>query len=365
MAQPLHQPPAEGTRCLRRHGSGFPWLRRHDRQSTTEGKGRREALCPLRRVERFQWLQKPGGLRGSSDIFHLNSEPYLMGRAAAKTGIIPTVLVAVEQAFPKSQRLVDDALAVRMLPAGAILFVRLARLPWLRDFLISLSEKNDPGIWAGLLCRKRYIDEKVEASRNAIDALVSLGAGFDTRSFRLRALAGLPIWEIDQRENVAVKEKRLRKALGTIPANVKLVAVNFDCDDLSGVLVSLGYSPSDRTFFVCEAVTQYLTQKGVRAIFDWLAKSTPGSRLAFTYVRKNFLTGKALYGWESGYKRFVETKIWLFGMEPEDCPGFLNDYGWRLIEDLGYDELASRYLEPTDRSLSSTQVERIVYAEKI
>lgn len=40
-----------------------------------------------------------------------------------------------------------------------------------------------------------------------------------------------------------------------------------------------------------EAVTQYLTEQGVRATFDRLAKAARGSRLAFTYVRKGFLTG--------------------------------------------------------------------------
>jgi O-methyltransferase involved in polyketide biosynthesis len=93
--------------------------------------------------------------------------------------------------------------------------------------------------------------------------------------------------------------------------------------------------------------------------------AAPGSRLAFTYVRKDFLMGKALYGWESGYKRFVATEVWLFGMEPEDCVTFLRGYGWRVIEDIGYDELAGRYIEPTGRRLASTPVERIVYAEKI
>ena len=65
----------------------------------------------------------------------------------------------------------------------------------------------------------------------------------------------------------------------------------------------------------------------MRATVDWLAKAAPGSRLVFTYVRKDFLDGKALYGWESGYRQFVASEIWLFGMEPEDCPSFLRGYG--------------------------------------
>jgi len=278
---------------------------------------------------------------------------------------MPMALVAIEQYFPESQRVIDDGLAVRLLPFAATMFVRFLRLRWMRDWLIGTSEKSNPGIWGGLLCRKRYIDEKITASRNEIDAVVNLGAGFDTRSFRLPVLAGLPIWEIDQRENIEAKEKRLRKALVSIPANIKLVTVDFDRDGLGSVLSSQGYSAGLRTFFVWEAVSQYLTEQGVRATFDWLAKAAPGSRLAFTYVRKNFLTGKALYGWESGYKRFVATKVWLFGMEPDDCLTFLRGYGWSVIEDVGYDELAERYIGPTGRRLASTPVERMVYAKKI
>jgi len=288
-----------------------------------------------------------------------------MAKAAARTGIMPMALVAVEQYFPKAQRVIDDGLAARLLPLGAVIFVRFLRLRWVRDWIIGLSEKSNPGIWGGLLCRKRYIDEKLAGSRSEIEAVVNLGAGLDTRPYRLEALSGLPVWEVDQRENVEEKEKRLRKALGAIPANVKLVPVDFDHDDLGSILAAQGYSAAKPTFFVWEAVTQYLTEQGVRATFDWLAKAAPGSRLAFTYVRRDFVDGKTLYGWESGYKQFVASKVWLFGMEPEDCPSFLKGYGWRIIEHVGYDELADKYVAPTGRRLASTLVERMVYAERV
>ncbi len=278
---------------------------------------------------------------------------------------MPMALVAVEQYFPKPQRVIDDGLAARLLPLGGMIFVRFLRPRWMRDWIIGLSEKSNPGIWGGLLCRKRYIDEKIAASRNEVEAVVNLGAGFDTRPYRLPALSGLPVWEVDQRENVEAKEKRLRRVLGTIPANVKLVVADFDRDDLGSILAAQGYSAAKRTFFVWEAVTQYVTEQGVRAVFDWLAKAAPGSRLAFTYVRKDFLDGKNFYGWETGYKRFVSSKVWLYGMEPENCPNFLRGYGWRIIEDVSYDELADKYVVPTGRRLTSTPVERMVYAERV
>jgi len=288
-----------------------------------------------------------------------------MGKAATSTAIMPMAVVAVEQYFPNTQRVIDDALAPRILPLRAMMFARVLRPRWVRDWIIGLSEKSNPGIWGGLLCRKRYIDEKAVTDRNEIEAVVNLGAGFDTRPYRLPALANLPVWEADQRENIETKKKLLRKALGTIPANVRLVPVDFDSDNLASTLVARGYRADKRTFFVWEAVMQYLTEGGVKATFEWLASATPSSRLVFTYVRKDFLEGRALYGWESGYKRFVATKFWLFGMQPDGWPVFLKEYSWRIIEDVGYDQLAERYIRPTGRELAFTSVERIVYAEKV
>lgn len=274
-------------------------------------------------------------------------------------------LVAVEQSFPKNERVVDDGLAYRMLPFGARMLARLLRIHSLRDWLIGMSEKSSPGIWGGLLCRKRYIDEKIVGASSKTEAIVNLGAGFDTRAYRLSAISDLPVWEIDQRENIRAKDKRLDAVFGEAPSRVRLVAIDFDHEDLGGVLALHGYSLSKRTFFIWEAVTQYLTEQGVRKTFDFLAKASAGSCLAFTYVRRDFLEGKALYGWGSGYKRFVESKVWLFGMEPGEVPGFLREYGWSLIEDVGYDALAPRYIFPAHRNLVSTPVERMVYAEKL
>jgi methyltransferase (TIGR00027 family) len=145
---------------------------------------------------------------------------------------------------------------------------------------------------------------------------------------------------------------------------MRLVPIDFDRDDIGAILAKHGYPLDSRTFFVCEAVTQYLTGQGVSALFEFLGKAARGSRIAFTYVRKDFLAGTNLYGWKSGYQRFVASGIWISAMEPSDMSGFLVRNGWSLTEDVGYDELADRYIKPAGRNLSSTQVERVVYAEK-
>ena len=275
-------------------------------------------------------------------------------------------MVAVEQHFPGDQRIIEDDLAYRILPFGTRAFVRLMRPAVARDWMVRATEKSLPGIWGAMMCRKRYIDEKLVESIGQIGAVVNLGAGFDTRVYRLPALTEVPVWEVDQPENIEPKRDRLRKLFGEVPAHVELVPIDFDHEELDAVLASHGYSLDMRTFFIWEAVTQYLTETGIRATFDFLSKAAPGSRLAFTYVRKDFIDGNVMYGGEDLYKKYVvKDKVWLFGMNPESVTDFLDEYGWRGVEHLGYDELALRYVKPAGRELASTPIERMVYAEKL
>ena len=52
-------------------------------------------------------------------------------------------------------------------------------------------------------------------------------------------------------------------------------------------------------------------------------------------------------------------------VEPNELDIFLGEYGWRMVEHLGYDELAEQYMKPTGRELPFMTIERMVYAEKM
>ena len=289
-----------------------------------------------------------------------------MAQAAAKTGVGPTMAVAIEQYFPADRRILDDDLAYRILPFGMRALVWLMRLDSARDWIVRVSEKSAPGIWGGVLCRKRYIDEKLIEAAGETDAVVNLGAGFDTRAYRLPVLADAPVWEVDQAQNIEPKRIRLRKLFGEVPPHATLVPIDFDRQELGSVLAAYGYAADKRTFFIWEAVTQYLTKNGIRATFDFLARAAPGSRLAFTYICKDFINAQAMYGQERLYRKYVvRDKTWLFGMHPDGVADFLEAHSWHVVEHLGYEELAERYVQPTGRELTTTPIERMVYAEKL
>ena len=55
---------------------------------------------------------------------------FLHGQSSRENRIMPMALVAVEQYFPKAQRVIDDGLAARLLPLGGMIFVRFVRPRW-------------------------------------------------------------------------------------------------------------------------------------------------------------------------------------------------------------------------------------------
>ena len=288
-----------------------------------------------------------------------------MTKAAAKTGADPIFIVAVEQFFPKNQRIIEDYLAPKILPSSIRVVLKLMRYGFIRDWLVNYSEKSNPGIWGGILCRKRYIRDRLDEKSNQIEGVVNLGAGLDTLIYTLDSISELPIWELDQNVIIKSKQLRLKKIGSTIPGNIKSISIDFDHEDVEKVLEENGYTRDKQIFFIWEAVTQYLEEESVKKIFDFLSHAHTGSKVAFTYVRRDFLDGSNMYGMEDVYKRFVEGKIWIFGMNPEEWPHFLKEYGYRIIEDIGAEDLEEEYVKPTGRSLESTSIERIIFIEKV
>lgn len=276
------------------------------------------------------------------------------------------VLSAVEQNEPPNERLVDDDLADLFLPRPMRWLVGATRPAAVRRLLITASEWSGRGLWANLACRKRFIGDKLAEALDDVDTVVILGAGLDTRAYRLTRQVRIPIFEVDLPVNIARKAKTVRRVLGELPLSVRLVALDFEQDDLLTALAEHGYLPDYRAFFICEGLTQYLTERAVRRTLEGLRAAAVGSRLVFTYVRRDFIDGTNRYGTRMLYRWVRQRRqLWHFGLLPGEVSEFLAEYGWRLLEQAGPDELVQRYVEPTGRKLKASQIEWSAYAEKI
>jgi methyltransferase (TIGR00027 family) len=289
-----------------------------------------------------------------------------MGRnPAAQTAFGPMVQVAIEQYEPPRRRLVDDDLAAAILPAGQRAVVHAMKWPLLRRMTIGAGEKTVPGSWTIITCRKRFIDDRLVEALPAVGAVVILGAGMDTRGLRIARRTDTPVFEVDLPVNIARKNVSVRRAVDPVPASVHLVPLDFERDDLTGMLSQNGYRTDASTFFIWEGVTQYLTEDAVRATLTALQGAPARSRLVFTYVRRSFIDGDEMYGAKVLYKRFRQRRqVWKFGLEPDEVEEFVHAYGWRLVEQAGPDYYWQHYIRPSGRKLTASGLEWTAYCEK-
>lgn len=141
------------------------------------------------------------------------------------------------------------------------------------------------GIVDHVSLRRAAIDHALfEAIEAGASQLVVLGAGLDGRAWRLPALAGTTVFEIDHPATQAGKRQRVATRTATADA-VQFVPVDFEHDDLDTCLDRAGHEPGRPTVWIWEGVTPYLHPAAIEASLRVVAqRSAATSRLIVSYM---------------------------------------------------------------------------------
>jgi methyltransferase (TIGR00027 family) len=160
-----------------------------------------------------------------------------------------------------------------------------------------------------------------------LEQLVVLGAGLDSRAWRLDSLKDTIVFEVDFPSTQAWKRERA----ASVPykaKDVRFVAIDFERDRLAPLLRAAGFDPTKPSFWLWEGVVMYLGPEAVSANLGAIAAlSAPGSRIALTYLRrKNGRVPRSLF-------------LALMG-EPvrsafsaDEITDLAKSHGWRRIQD--------------------------------
>lgn len=194
------------------------------------------------------------------------------------------------------------------------------------------------------IVRERYIEDlMIREIRQGIDQLVILGAGFDTRAYRIPEIGNIPVYEVDHPATQQAKRDALRRAGAKLPPNHKFVAVDFDRDGLGERLAAAGYSESGRTLFVWQGVIMYLTEAGIDATLGFIAgHSAPGSMVVFDYFHSDALGGTRAATMQLMTRAMGERIT--FAIDAGQIVPFLESRGFSDIENVGAAELRDLYL---------------------
>jgi methyltransferase (TIGR00027 family) len=264
--------------------------------------------------------------------------------AASKTAQYVALYRAFETFEPGRTPLFRDPHAPKFLSPGLRLGVLAARAPMMHSVMARIADWRAPGARTSAIARTAYIDDAVRTARSeGIRQIVILGAGFDCRAQRMPELAGVDVFEVDRAETQAQKRAQLPASSS---GAVRFVAVDFLRDQLADKLEAAGWQPGQRSLFVWEGVTNYLSEAAVEAVLRWIATTAPRSRVVFTYLHGGLLDGSVEF---VGGARLMDNvkrlgEPWTFGLHPGAVAAFVARCGLALRDDLGADDYRRRYL---------------------
>ncbi|WP_440947790.1 class I SAM-dependent methyltransferase [Methanosarcina sp. T3] len=190
---------------------------------------------------------------------------------------------AGESRRPKDERICYDPYAIRFISPEILEFA--ARNPEKYKAEIERLEQLFPGLANSAVARVRYFDDVVKASvDDGLEQLVILGAGYDTRAYRIEGLKNIKVFEVDHPDTQRVKIEKVREVFGSLPGHVTYVPLDLEFDKLGQQLTECGYDRSEKTLFVMEGLVMYLRPETMDEILSFIAhNSGKGSAVIFDY----------------------------------------------------------------------------------
>lgn len=275
-------------------------------------------------------------------------------RQSSRTAQGIALVRALEAQKPADQRICFDPLARCFVP------------PWLLHFgplLSTYAARRTPGVGEYLVVRTRYFDDFIGATLadKRIQQLVVLGAGYDTRPYRMSELRSLTrMFEVDYPTTQQEKRARLQRCGVSVPEQVSYVAIDFQTESLNKLLVA-GYEASLPTLFVWEGVTYYLTADAVDQTLTFVRHhAAPRSILLFDYIEAEALTPKPDDALTRRLQRMGEPLI--FGIPHTEIERFLAERGLLLGTLVTPTDLEQRYLRGSGSSRQIAPVYAIASA---
>ena len=253
---------------------------------------------------------------------------------------------ALEARRPAADRVADDPLAVKFLTPEFRALAVAGSVPLARRLIESVIDRRWPCARGGVVARTRLIDEAIAAALPGVQQVLILGAGYDSRAYRLAQLRDVAVFEVDHPATQAAKRRILRRGSVQIPASVRFVPVEFGADDLAAKLAESGFASGKPTLVLWEGVTNYLDPVSVDATFSFLASAiASGSPVLFTYVDRAMLDGSAVFEGSATTMRAVRRvgEPFTFGLNPEEVPGYLSDRGFVMESDTVVRDAAERF----------------------
>ena len=245
----------------------------------------------------------------------------------------------------------EDNIAAQMVPW----FVRLLiKNGFIRKSLLSVMAPK--GAYEYVIARTKYIDAVFnQAVSDSVEQILIFGAGFDSRSIRLLPSdRPVRVFEVDAPVTQQAKKDRLAEIGVGLPENTVYVGVDFNKEDPEQRLLENGFQYGKRCLFILEGLLMYLDEDAVDETMKLIKRiSGPDNKMVFDYIYSSVLRHEEKYYGDEDLHKNVEDvgEPWGFGVEEDSIKTYLDEHGFRIIEELNSDTLDRRYFTDSTGNL--------------
>ena len=264
-------------------------------------------------------------------------------KSPSRTAEDATFIRICESQKPENERICYDPLAIHFISPETLEL--LQKNP-------NMEKENEVtfrGVASTISARVRYFDDFVKKSIDeGIEQLVILGAGHDTRAYRIDDLKeNVKVFEVDHPGTQGVKIEKLKELFGSLPDHVEYIPIDFEIETLDHKLLNSEYSGSKKTLFVMEGLTHYIPPKAVDEILSFITKNSGnGSVVIFDYssIPANIYENSDLDIAENIGKSLDESGEQVqFALEEGTVKKFLSERGFSNIKDITSEDYKKAY----------------------
>jgi methyltransferase (TIGR00027 family) len=230
----------------------------------------------------------------------------------------------------RADRLFDDPLAARFLAATDWQPPSLVAGPHVDDVTRTLLV-----LAQSVIVRTRFLDDLLASAwaEGAGRQVVILGAGLDTRAFRLPWPAGGRCFELDLAPVLAFKAEVLAGAGARPVCDRVSISADLLAGDWPRLLPDAGFRPEEPAVWIAEGLLIYFSQEENDRLLEQIgALSGPGHRLAITSSRPDrpLRPGSAPAATGTGLLHDPDSVIALWRWDgPSDPAAWLAGHGWK------------------------------------
>jgi methyltransferase (TIGR00027 family) len=263
----------------------------------------------------------------------------MKAKQSGRTAEGMAIVRAIEASKPEARRICYDPIARSLVSRVSFILGKLVIDSGIYDHLA-------PGVVAFITARERYIDDFLKAClTERLDQVIILGAGFDTRAYRIPGIKQTHVFEIDHPTIQKDKLKRLQKVMHPLPNHVTFLPMDFKSQTLDECLLNSGYNEQNKTLFIWQGVTVYLTPEGVDSTLAFMVHhSRPGSAVIFDYFHNETLRDTSRPGvGQVQLAAPVTGEEYLFGIDKGQIEPFLNQRGFHQVRNVTATDLKRFY----------------------